>query len=261
MPPAPSEPRIVLLGGRSDSVAIIYHALQAHFGTVEVILEEPVEKWAFLRRRFVKLGLPTVLGQLGFMALLCPILKRAARDRVKAIRQQHRLCDQPIPEPIHRVKSVNAEETRRLLCDLRPSVVVLAGTRIVSRQTLEVVGAPFINMHAGITPRYRGVHGGYWALVEGKPDLVGTTIHLVDLGIDTGTIIAQARFPVTAEDSFATYPYLHYAAGLPLLIEAVREAAKGTLCPRCEALPLESKLWSHPTIWGYLESRFRLGVK
>ncbi len=49
-------------------------------------------------------------------------------------------------------------------------------------------------MHAGITLRYRGVHGGYWALAEQHPEWVGTTVHLVDPGIDTGGILAQSTF-------------------------------------------------------------------
>ena len=41
-------------------------------------------------------------------------------------------------------------------------------------------------MHAGITPQYRGVHGGYWAVVNNDPEHCGVTIHFVDKGIDTG---------------------------------------------------------------------------
>ena len=93
-------------------------------------------------------------------------------------------------------------------------------------------------MHAGITPAYRGVHGGYWALAEGRTDLVGTTIHLVDEGIDTGGVIEQASFSPTEADTFVTYPYLHTAAGLPPLIEAVRGILRGHAA--CAPRALES---------------------
>ena len=82
---------------------------------------------------------------------------------------------------------------------------------------LQSLGCPVVNMHAGITPRYRGVHGGYWALAERHPEWVGTTVHLVDPGIDTGAILAQATFDVTDEDTIATYPDLHLIHGLALL--------------------------------------------
>jgi methionyl-tRNA formyltransferase len=46
-------------------------------------------------------------------------------------------------------------------------------------------------VHAGITPRYRGTHGGYWVLLNNDPGHCGVTIHLVDPGIDTGSIVAR----------------------------------------------------------------------
>jgi methionyl-tRNA formyltransferase len=118
------------------------------------------------------------------------------------------------------------------------------------------VGAPFINLHAGITPLYRGVHGGYWALAEGRPELAGTTVHLVDDGIDTGAVLAQACFRAGPADSFATYPYLHLAAGLPHLLDAVAAALRGALRPQPHpALP--SRLRTHPTFWQYARMRLR----
>ena len=77
------------------------------------------------------------------------------------------------------------------------------------------IDVPVINIHAGVTPRYRGVHGGYWALREGRPGLAGSTVHLVDPGIDTGGILAQATFTAGDADSIATYPLLHLACGSP----------------------------------------------
>ena len=72
--------------------------------------------------------------------------------------------------------------TVALLTSLRPVVVVVNGTRIIAARVLESAGCPVVNLHAGITPRYRGVHGGYWALAERHPEWVGTTVHLVDPG-------------------------------------------------------------------------------
>ena len=123
--------------------------------------------------------------------------------------------------------SVNDERTVALLTSLRPVLVVVNGTRIIATRVLESAGCPVVNLHAGITPRYRGVHGGYWALAEHHPEWVGTTVHLVDPGIDTGGVLAQSVFDVTGEDSFATYPYLHLVHGLPLLGDQVDKVMAG----------------------------------
>ena len=58
-----------------------------------------------------------------------------------------------------------------------------------------------------------------------------------------------------------TYPYLHVAAGLPILIDAVRHALEGDLAPIDHPKHLPSVLRSHPTLWSYLERRFRCGVR
>ena len=170
------------------------------------------------------------------------------------------LDDAPM-EVVRRVTSMNSEEARALLRGRHPAITVVCGTRILSTDTLEALNGPVVNFHAGITPLYRGVHGGYWALAEGRPDLVGSTLHLIDPGIDTGDIVAQATFDVTAEDSFATYPYLHVAAVLPLLDDAVERALAGEeLRGRPGADSMASKLRTHPTLAEYLRHA-RAGVR
>lgn len=252
---------VVLLGGDGPSTRIVYHALRREFSPLHVVLEAGVPRSQLLRRRVKTLGPLTVAGQLLFMGTVLPRLRRSGERRIEEIRRQYGLNDTPIEGPVHRVPSVNSEEARAFLREIDPVVVVVNGTRIIGRKTLDAVSARFINMHAGITPLYRGVHGGYWALAEGRPELVGTTIHFVDEGIDTGTIIRQATFSVSREDSFATYPYLHTAAGLPILVDAVRAALQGTLRPQEGSLDLPSRLRSHPTLWEYAYPRLTRGVR
>ena len=52
---------------------------------------------------------------------------------------------------------------------------------------------PVLNYHAGITPKYRGMNGGYWALATGDAGNFGATVHLVDAGVDTGGVLHQVR--------------------------------------------------------------------
>ncbi|CCV14505.1 hypothetical protein MESS4_680058 [Mesorhizobium sp. STM 4661] len=54
-------------------------------------------------------------------------------------------------------------------------VVLLAGCRLLSRQTLARMPCPVLNYHAGIAPRYRGMNGGYWALASGDAENFGTS--------------------------------------------------------------------------------------
>ena len=106
------------------------------------------------------------------------------------------------------------------------------------------------------------MHGGYWALADGHADQVGTTVHLVDPGIDTGGVLARATFGVTEEDTIATYPYLHLAAGLPLLADQIDRVLAGQKpTPLDEVAGGESRLRLHPTLWEYGRRRITAGVR
>ena len=169
--------------------------------------------------------------------------------------------DMQIPKEIEmkRASSVNSSECREILRDISPDVVVLNGTRIVSAKTLSCIDAPFINIHAGITPKYRGVHGGYWALVDRDYENCGVTIHLVDEGIDTGDIIYQGEIYPTKDDNFCTYPYLQFIEGIKLLKIAIDDLFADRLETHNRDLP--SKLWYHPTIVEYIKNYIKTGVK
>jgi folate-dependent phosphoribosylglycinamide formyltransferase PurN len=251
---------VVLLAGPGDATNIVYHHLERHVGPVVLVQEAPVSRVILARRRARRLGWVEVAGQLAFVGAALPALRRQAGDRIAAICAEAELDRSPVLGA-HHVPSVNDPVTAALVADVAPAVVVVNGTRIISAAALGSMTCPVVNMHAGITPRYRGVHGGYWALAEDRPEEVGTTVHLVDPGIDTGDVLAQVTFAVTSADSIATYPYLHLRAGLPALVEQVGRARAGeTLRPRPADPGAESHLRYHPTLWSYLRGR-RRGVR
>jgi len=255
-----SPKRIAILATDCDSTRIVFNALNREFNVCAVILERPVPRGEFLRRRFRKLGVRTVAGQLAFRALIAPVLNRQAQRRIAEILAAHALDTSPI-DPTVRVPitSVNDEECREKLRLYAPDLIVVNGTRIISTTTLSSTTARFVNVHTGLTPLYRGVHGGYWALAQGRRDHFGVTIHFVDTGIDTGSVIKQALAQPTDADTFATYSYLQYAVGIPLLKEAIRQVLAGNDLP-LTPLTGNSKLWSHPTIGQYLGNLARKGV-
>lgn len=253
--------RIVLLCSDGASTRAVYKALSDRFGGVTVVMEPPLSRSEMVKKRIKRLGIIKVTGQVLFAALVVPLLSRRSGKRIAEIELEYGLAKEwDNVKPIE-VDSVNSEKTREILRELQPDIVVVNGTGIIGRKTLQSVNAVFINTHAGITPLYRGVHGAYWARAEGRPELVGTTVHFVDEGIDTGNIIDQAFFEVTEKDNFATYPYLHTAAGIPILLKAVEKSIHEELKPKTGIMNLPSKLRYHPTIWEYLVNRLKIGVK
>ena len=253
--------KIVFLGREDKSTAILYHSLQSEFQIARVIVEKGESRVQFLKRRIRRLGWRRALGQVAFRVTVMPWLKWRSKRRVQEIVRQFGLDSSPIPvTKLTKVRSVNAEETIDILREIKPNVVVVSGTRIISASVLNSVQAVFINMHAGITPMYRGVHGGYWALTQNDRDACGVTVHEVDTGIDTGRILGQANISPNGTDNFATYGLLQMATGLPLLKEAVCAAVNGQL-QSSPAPAGKSQLWTHPTLGEYVHYWLKSGVK
>jgi folate-dependent phosphoribosylglycinamide formyltransferase PurN len=255
---------VALLAADSASTRAVYHALAGICPVELVVLEGRPSRRVFLRNRVRRLGATEVAGQLAFQAGIVPVLRALSRQRSRDIARQFGISSEPIPAHlVERVPSANDDATIALLQRYEPRVVVVNGTRILSKRLLNAVGAAgatFINMHAGITPLFRGVHGGYWALATGQPENCGVTVHVVDAGVDTGSVLGQARIEPTAADNFTTYPLLQLAAGLPLLRAAVKEALNGDLRTSVGP-PGESRQWYHPTAWAYLRLLHSQGVK
>jgi methionyl-tRNA formyltransferase len=251
---------IILLGRDSFSTKVAYNFISQYYNIDCVILEKSVSQKQLLKRRVKKLGLWRVLGQILFQVMIVPVLKKFSQKRIREIVSQYKLNENSIPnDKIKNVSSVNTQETINILLAKSPQLIIINGTRIISKQVLDSLSVPFINMHAGITPKYRGVHGMYWALVNNDEKNAGVTIHFVDKGIDTGKIIHQAKISYTSIDNFVTYPFLQLATGLNLLKQAINEYLNNSINQFQNELG--SQLWYHPTIWQYIKYRLRKGIK
>jgi methionyl-tRNA formyltransferase len=95
----------------------------------------------------------------------------------------------------------------------------------------------------------------------GEPDACGVSVHLVDRGVDTGPVLAQAIVVPTRRDNFMTYPLLQLVAAIPLVRSALSQAAAGQVVPLSPQPPGPSRVWSHPTFWAYLWTRLSRGVR
>lgn len=251
--------KIVLLADNSLSTNIVFNQLITSLTIEKIIMEQKQSAWFLAKKRAKRLGWLTVFGQMIFV-VFSKGLQKTSKLRIEEIKQQFNLNpSQPPQEIIIRVNSINDQKTISLLQSLAPDIVIVNGTRILSKALLGCINAVFINMHAGITPAYRGGHGGYWALANHDSGNCGVTIHLIDPGIDTGEILYQSVIQPIAPDNFVTYPLLQLAAGIPLLMRAVKDVQLGQLTIQKSNSP--SKLWSHPTLWQYFYYWLRFRVK
>jgi len=253
--------KVVMLCSDCFSTVALYNYISRYHSIDKVITEEPMRGMALAKRRLKKLGLLKVGGQVLFSAMIVPFIRLFSKKRIKQIIKQYQFDETPVPaeKKVH-FSSVNDESCIALLTELNPDVVIVNGTRIISKKMLESTKAVFINMHTGITPKYRGVHGGYWAMVNNDAENCGVTIHLVDKGIDTGGILYQSTIPVTVNDNYITYPYLQFGEGIPLMFKAVEDILHDKITV-VKSRTKESALWYHPTMWQYIYLRIFKGKK
>ncbi len=252
----PAEGIVVVTAGGSLS-NIIVNGLVARLGPVTVIEEAPERKSEIIRRRVRMLGWVAALGQMSFGIVQRALWPNTAR--IKEVWNQHRLDAREAAGVVrYQVPSVNSAACQELLRTLSPKVVAVYGTRIIRRATLQSVDAPFINYHAGINPKYRGQHPGYWALANDDSENAGVTIHLVDEGVDTGSVLYQARVEFAPEDTIASYQHVQAVHALPLFARAIEDALADRLQPRQIDLP--SQQFFPPTLWGYLATGITRGV-
>jgi len=83
-------------------------------------------------------------------------------------------------------------------------LIVLAGfMRRLKAPVLDAFPNRILNVHPSLLPKYPGIAAWAQALAAGEKQ-AGTTIHLVDAGIDSGRILGQEAVPVLPEDTEET---------------------------------------------------------
>lgn len=250
--------RLVLLmaGGTLGNIAANH--LAREFPGLVILREKPETKLAILKRRARLVGPLEAAGQAA-AGLIFRLIDKTSRHRIVEICDTNSLDPRPpAGAAVIDIGSVNSETCRTQLAKLNPAAVAVYGTRIIGRKTLSCVPAPFVNYHAGINPKYRGQHPGYWARANRDPEHIGITVHLVDTGVDTGGVLAQKRVSLGSRDNISTYQFVQMAEALPVFTQCLREARSGELLPRKVDLP--SGLYFPPTVWTYAWNGIRHGV-
>lgn len=109
----------------------------------------------------------------------------------------------------------------------RVELVVLAGfMRIITAELLDAFPGRIINIHPSLLPAFPGVNGQAQAFRHGVK-VTGCSVHFVELGIDSGPIIAQVAVPVLDDDDEERLRRRILAEEHKLLPWVVRALAEG----------------------------------
>lgn len=112
------------------------------------------------------------------------------------------------------------------ISEFEPNLVVSAGfMRVLGADTLGAFPNRIINTHPALLPSFPGAHAVRDALAA-EADQTGSTVHVVDAGVDTGPIIVQEVVAVEPGDDEASLHERIKAVERRLLVDVVRRIAR-----------------------------------
>jgi methionyl-tRNA formyltransferase len=101
-------------------------------------------------------------------------------------------------------------------------MVVAAYGLLLPQEVLDIAPHGCINIHASLLPRWRGAAPIHRAIEAGDTE-TGITLMQMDVGLDTGAMISEARTPIHDNDTTATLHDRLAEAGAHLIVEALIE--------------------------------------
>jgi phosphoribosylglycinamide formyltransferase-1 len=107
-----------------------------------------------------------------------------------------------------------------------PDLVVSAGfLKLVGQAFLARFGGRLVNTHPALLPAFPGMNGAGDALAYGVK-VAGATLFVVDAGVDTGPILAQAVVPVEDDDTEESLHERIKVAARAMLVDTVGRMAR-----------------------------------
>lgn len=243
--------QIVILTSHKPLNYYFVRAIAKH-APVSLVIYENQGSQRYLKllgRRIKKLGLAKVFSQILFVLVHRFLLLPLSQKKIEMLvgKESLRVPDIQSME----VDDINSPEVLKILLGQNPKAVVVAGTGILQKQLLSEYPCPFLNIHTGITPKYRGVFGGFWALYQKDFENIGVTVHLIDEGVDTGNILYQEKIELNPRfDTFDIIALKQYIQGTELMIRAIHDVISENIRPLKKEG--ESRQWYHPTIGEYV---------
>lgn len=139
-------------------------------------------------------------------------------------------CEQHLyPDIIKYVHGLNTQAGFETIKSLRPDVILVFGTSVVSDKILSLAREVAINMHTGISPYYRGAGCAFWPLYYDQPHMIGATIHECTCDIDGGMIYAVAQADLRADDDLFSVFARCVKIGAELYVKVVGDLLAGRL--------------------------------
>jgi phosphoribosylglycinamide formyltransferase-1 len=152
----------------------------------------------------------------------------ADRDGIEGLARAERAG---IPTFVRKVGQFSSREHWDLtmtdtVAAFEPDLIISAGfMKLAGKVFLERFPQRYLNTHPALLPSFPGMHGAADALEYGVK-VTGATLFVVDEGVDTGPIVAQAVVPVEDDDDVETLHERIKVAERQMLVDSVGRIAR-----------------------------------
>lgn len=129
---------------------------------------------------------------------------------------------------VYQPKRVRTTESIAYLAGFRPDIIVVSAFgQILPKEILDMPKYGCINVHASLLPKYRGAAPIQWAVINGD-EVTGVTIQRMDVGLDTGDIIAKCEIRLDKEETGGSLFDRLAKAGAKLCVETMEKIENKT---------------------------------
>ena len=133
--------------------------------------------------------------------------------------------------PVMQPEKLRAPDAMDQLRAWNPDLIVVAAFgQILKKDVLDLPRYGCINVHASLLPRWRGAAPINAAILHGDEE-TGVTIMQMDVGLDTGPMLAAKSIRIRRDDTAGSVFQALSTLGADLLIETLPEYFSGNLKP------------------------------
>lgn len=125
------------------------------------------------------------------------------------------------------VEDINAPAAIALVQDFAPDAILSARFSLIFRRPVfEIPRFGTYNVHPGALPHHAGLFAPFHCMLDGE-GRIGSTLHRVDAGIDSGPVIGVGELPIDPERSLLWHVLNAYQPGLELFLAMVEAWRRG----------------------------------
>lgn len=146
---------------------------------------------------------------------------------VKLVAKAHSLeVLQPYSLKIGKLENSLEIEKLKLKIKTADLGIVVAYSKIIPKEILELFPKSVLNIHPSLLPAYRGPSPIQSAILNGEKE-TGVTIMKIDEEVDHGPILAQAKYQIPPDDYNSQISHELFELGTELLIQNIPDYLSG----------------------------------